>query len=529
MEYAATTLNLAWILEQHARLAPGKEAIVWNQMRFTYGQLDGLANRVANALKEMGIGHGDKVALACPNLPFFPIVYYGIVKTGAIVVPICILFKSREVEYHLRDSDAKAVFTFEGTPEFPLGNIVKEGFDRVETCEHLVVMTVNPTAPSPFPEHKTLTEITADQPETFETYPTKPEDTCAILYTSGTTGQPKGAELTHLNLMTNITTAYGIHLPVLDFTDGAQKTCLITLPLFHTTGQTVQMNTNIYAGNRIVLLPKFEPQATLEAMEREKVNFWVGVPTMYWALLKYVEETGYDVSRIRENMKVPTSGGAPMPVEVMKEFEQVFGLRILEGYGLSETSPLACFNHFEKPSKPGTVGQAIFGVEVKCVDENDREVARGTRGEVVIRGANVMKGYYKRPEATAEAFRNGWFHTGDIGIMDTEGYLAIVDRKKDMILRGGYNVYPRELEEIIMTHPAVSLVAVIAVPDERLGEEVKAFIVRKPGATVTEEQMIEWCKTQFAANKYPRHIEFRDELPVGNTGKILKRALREEI
>ncbi|HEY0050638.1 MAG TPA: long-chain fatty acid--CoA ligase [Pyrinomonadaceae bacterium] len=528
MEYAATTFNLASILEQHARLAPEKEAVVWNEMRFTYGQLDGLANRVANALTEMGIGYGDKVALACPNLPFFPIVYYGIVKTGAIIVPVCILFKSREVEYHLRDSDAKAVFTFEGTPEFPLGNIVKEGFDRVEACEHLVVMTAKPTAPSPFPEHKTLTEITAAQPETFETYPTKPEDTCAILYTSGTTGQPKGAELTHFNLITNITTAYSIHLPVLDFTEGRQKTCLITLPLFHTTGQTMQMNTNIYAGNRIVLLPKFEPQATLEAMEKEKVNFWVGVPTMYWALLRYVEETGYDVSRIRENMKVPTSGGAPMPVEVMKEFEQVFGLRILEGYGLSETSPLACFNHFEKPSKPGTVGQAIFGVEVRCVDETDAEVPRGTRGEVVIRGSNVMKGYYKRPAATAEAFRNGWFHTGDIGIMDDEGYLSIVDRKKDMIIRGGYNVYPRELEEIIMTHPAVSLVAVIAVPDERLGEEVKAFIVRKPGATLTEEEMIEWCKKQFAANKYPRHIEFRDELPVGNTGKILKRALREE-
>ncbi|HEX8734673.1 MAG TPA: long-chain fatty acid--CoA ligase [Pyrinomonadaceae bacterium] len=528
MEYAATTLNLASILEQHAHLAPDKEAIVWNEMRFTYGQLDGLANRVANALTEMGIGHGDKVALACPNLPFFPIVYYGIIKTGAVVVPICILFKSREVEYHLRDSDAKAVFTFEGTPEFPLGKTIKEGFDRVETCEHLVVMTIKPNAPSPFPEHKTLTEITADQPETFDTFPTKPEDTCAILYTSGTTGQPKGAELTHLNLMTNITTTYGIHLPVLDFTDGEQKTCLITLPLFHTTGQTVQMNTNIYAGNRVILLPKFEPQATLEAMEKEKVNFWVGVPTMFWALLKYVEENGCDVTRIRENMKVPTSGGAPMPVEVMKEFEQVFGLRILEGYGLSETSPLACFNHFEKPSKPGTVGQPIFGVQVRCVDDEDNEVPRGTRGEVVIRGSNVMKGYYKRPDATAEVFRNGWFHTGDIGIMDDEGYLAIVDRKKDMILRGGYNVYPRELEEIIMTHPAVSLVAVVAVPDERMGEEVKAFIVRKQGAAVTEEEMIQWCKNQFAANKYPRYVEFRDELPVGNTGKILKRALREE-
>jgi long-chain acyl-CoA synthetase len=528
MEYSATTLNLASIIEQHARLAPEKEAVVWNEMRFTFGQLNALSNRVANALTEMGVGYGDKVALACPNLPFFPIVYYGILKAGAAVVPLSVLFKPREVAYHLKDSDAKAVFVFEGTNELPLAHTVKEAFDQTDACEHLVVMTVDPTAPSPFENAKTLTEITKDQPETFETYPTAPHDTCAILYTSGTTGQPKGAELTHLNLMTNVTTTHGIHLPVLDFTDGEQKTCLITLPLFHTTGQTVQMNTSMYGGNRTVLLPRFEPRATLEAMERERVNFWVGVPTMYWAILKYVEETGYDISRVKENLKVPTSGGAPMPVEVMREFEKVFGIRVLEGYGLSETSPLACFNHFEKPSKPGTVGQPIFGVDVKCFDENDKEVPTGERGEVVIRGANVMKGYYKRPEATAEAFKNGWFHTGDIGIIDEEGYLAIVDRKKDMILRGGYNIYPRELEEVMMTHPAVSLVAVVAVPDERLGEEVKAYIVKKQGAEISEEEIIDWCKTQFAANKYPRYIEFRDELPIGGTGKILKRALREE-
>jgi long-chain acyl-CoA synthetase len=264
-------------------------------------------------------------------------------------------------------------------------------------------------------------------------------------------------------------------------------------------------------------------------MEKERVNFWVGVPTMYWAILKYVGETGYDIGKIVENLKVPTSGGAPMPVEVMKEFERVFGIRVLEGYGLSETSPLATFNHFARPSKPGTVGQPIFGVEVKCFDENDNEVAPGERGEVVIRGSNVMKGYYKRPEATAEAFRGGWFHTGDIGVMDEDGYLAIVDRKKDMILRGGYNIYPRELEEVIMTHEAVSLVAVLGVPCEKMGEEVKAYVVKKPGAELTEEEFINWCKGQFAGYKYPRYVEFRDELPVGGTGKILKRALREEI
>ena len=529
MEGSATVLNLASMISHHARLAPQKEAIVWENVRLTFGDLDKMSNRVANALVEMGIGHGDKVGLNCVNLPYFPIVYYGIMKAGAVVVPLCVLFKAGEIEYQLRDSDAKAVFVFEGTPELPMLQETKIAFDQVETCEQLIVMTVNPTGPSPMPEHKTLPQITADKSEEFPIYPTSPDDACSILYTSGTTGQPKGAELTHLNVWSNVVTTYSIHLPMLDFTDGEQKTCLITLPLFHTTGQTVQMSTNLYGGNRVVLLPRFDPKQTLDTMVAEKVNFWVGVPTMYWALLKYVDEHGYDVSHIADNMKVCTSGGAPMPVEVMLEFQDKFNVRVMEGYGLSETSPLATFNHFEKPSKPGTVGQPIFGVEVKCFDDDDNEVPRGTRGEVVIRGTNVMKGYYKRPEATAEAFRNGWFHTGDIGIMDDDGYLSIVDRKKDMILRGGYNVYPRQIEEVIITHPAVSLCAVIGVPDERLGEEVKAYLVLKQGHELTPEEFIEWCKTRIAANKYPRLVEFRPELPIGNTGKIFKRALKEEI
>ena len=388
------------------------------------------------------------------------------------------------------------------------------------------MITLGSNFDSPIENAKTLLEITANESEEFEIFPTAPDDTCAILYTSGTTGQPKGAELTHLNLMTNVTTTHGLYLPISDFTDGAQKTVLITLPLFHTTAQTCQMNTNIYGGNRVVLLPRFDAKTTLDTMEKEKANFWTGVPTMYWSLLKYVEENNYDVSRIAENAEVFTSGGAPMPIEVLKEFEEKFKVRVTEGYGLSETSPLATFNHLNKPFKPGTVGQAIFGVEVKCVDENDDEVKKCERGEVVIRGSNVMKGYYNRPEATLEAFRGGWFHTGDIGTMDEEGYLSIVDRKKDMILRGGYNIYPRELEEIIMTHEAISLAAVIGVPNERLGEEVKAFVVLRQGFDLSEKEMIDWCKQQFAANKYPRYVEICESLPIGSTGKILKRELR---
>src|SRR6185369_1083920 len=300
MTLSATVLNLASMVSHHAKLAPEKEAIVCGGTRLSYGDLETMSNRVANALVALGIGHGDKVALNCPNLPFFPVVYYAIMKAGAVVVPTCVLFTPRELEYQLRDSEAKAVFVFEGTPELPLLQSTKAAFDEVETCEHLVVMTKDLMAPSPIPEHKTLTQIAFDKSEEFDIYPTRPDDTCVILYTSGTTGQPKGAELSHFNLWSNSVTCWNTHLPMLDFTDGEQKTVLITLPLFHTTGQTVQMNTNIFGGNRVVLLPRFEPQTTLDTMQKEKVNFWVGVPTMYWALLKYADETGYDVSKIAE-------------------------------------------------------------------------------------------------------------------------------------------------------------------------------------------------------------------------------------
>jgi len=529
MNNSATILNLASIIEHHANLTPEKEAVIWNDIRLTFGQLSFLSNRVANALTEMGIGHGDKVALSCPNLPFFPIVYYGILKAGAAVVPLNVLFKPREIAYHLADSDAKAVFVFEGTDELPMAQFIKAGFDEVETCENLFVMTKMPNAPSPFPEHKTLDEITVNQSGKFEMFPTAPDDTCCILYTSGTTGTPKGAELTHSNIYFNAIACYNLHVPSLDYTDTVQKTCLITLPLFHTTGLNSQMNAQLFGGHRVVLLPRFDAVAALEAIKKEKINFWTGVPTMYWAILKYVEENNIDTAPYSESLNTLSSGGAPMPVEVMKKFENAFNCKILEGYGLSETSPVATFNHPQRASKPGTVGQPLFGVQVKCFDEDDNEVAVGTRGEVVIRGHNVMKGYYKRPEATAEAFKNGWFHSGDIGIFDEEGFLAIVDRKKEMILRGGYNIYPRELEEVIITHTEVSLVAVIGVPCDRMGEEIKAFVVKNQGAEITEEEFLSWCKEQFAANKYPRFVEFRDELPVGGTGKIMKRVLKEDI
>ena len=517
-------LNLSAVLEQHARRNPDAESIVCGDTRLSYGQLNALANRVAGALAASGIRPGDHVALLCPNLPHFPAVYFGILKAGAIVVPLNVLLKPREIAYHLRDSDAKAMFCFQGTPELPMADAAKAAIAVVPACKQLIVIPHPATPGEPDPDTTTFEQFLGRQPASFETRVTAPDDTAVILYTSGTTGQPKGAELTHLNMVMNGMVSAELCAGSSD-ENGRHRTA-ITLPLFHATAQTAQMIAYLHLGGTLVLLPRFDPATLIAAMVRERVTHWVGVPTMYWTLLKYAREENMDISSVAATLRLAVSGGAPMPVELMKDFEETFGVRIIEGYGLSETAPVASFNHLDRPSKPGTVGQALFAVDITIVDDHDEPVETGAPGEVVIRGHNVMKGYYKQPEATAEVMRNGWFHTGDIGTLDADGYLTIVDRKKDMILRAGYSVYPREIEEVMLTHPAVSLVAIIGVPDERLGEEVKAFVVKKPGAEVTEAELQAWCKEQFAAFKYPRHIEFRAELPTSATGKILKRVLR---
>jgi long-chain acyl-CoA synthetase len=524
--HTATTINLASVLEHSARLRRDRPALVSGSTRLTYGQLDAMASQVAGGLSGLGIGPGDHVALSCPNIAWFPAAYFGILKTGAVVVPFNVLFKPREIAFHLRDSDAKALLVFEGTAELPMAQMARAACDEVKACDRLVVLPKDPKAPSPVPGALTIGQLMYNQPSTFATHPAQPNDTAVILYTSGTTGEPKGAELTHMNMIMNAMITADLFRPALDQAADAINTVLITVPLFHSTGQTAQMNASLYAGSRLVLLPRFDPAAVLDAFETEAITCWTGVPTMYWTLLQHVAKSGVDAAAAGRSLRLCASGGAPMPVAVMEQFERTFGARILEGYGLSETAPVATFNHTHLPSKPGTVGQPVYGVEVACLDDDDKPVPTGERGEVCIRGHNIMKGYYRRPQETSEVMRNGWFHSGDIGTLDADGYLSIVDRKKDMILRGGLNVYPRELEELLMTHPAVSLVAVIGVPDERLGEEVKAFIVRRPDASVSETEIIEWCRENCAAYKYPRHVEFRDSLPFGATGKILKRALR---
>lgn len=515
-------LNLAITLEESARRFPQKTAIVFSETRLNYAQLNGAANQVANGLKSIGIEPGDKVALTCPNLPYFPMVYYGILKAGAIVVPLNVLFKRREIAYHLADSEAKAYFCFQGTPQLPMGEEGFAGLNEADGCEQFFMITADPAGPSPIEGTKTLGMLMHNQPPTFDTVQTRSENGAVILYTSGTTGQPKGAELSHFNMFFNaVITSNMLGLSPDDIG-------LVVLPLFHSFGQTVQMNADIYAGATSVLLPRFDPDATLGLMQKENVSIFAGVPTMYWALLNHPGASNYDLEKIAANLRVSVSGGSALPVEVLRGFEAKFNVPILEGYGLSETSPVASFNHLDKERKPGSIGTPIWGVAMRVVDADDNPLPVGEPGEVVIRGHNVMKGYYKRPEETAEALRGDWLHTGDVGKMDEDGYFYIVDRTKDMIIRGGFNVYPREIEEVLLTHPDISLAAVIGVPREEYGEEVKAFVVLKAGASVTPEEIIDWSKENMASYKYPRMVEFRDTLPMTATGKILKTELRAE-
>ena len=512
-------LNLAVLLEDSARNVPDRIAVICGETRFTYAEIDAKANQVANALKKIGIGNGDKVALSSPNLPFFPMIYYGILKVGAVVVPLNILLKSREIAYHLGDSDAKAYFCFEGTNDLPIGAEGFKGFSETAACENFILLTLDPKTHSPEANSKNFTEFIENQPTEFASALTNAEDTAVILYTSGTTGQPKGAELTHLNMLLNARLSDNMY-PRAD-----HDTHLITLPLFHSFGQTVQMNAGFYNRATVVLLPRFTPDAALSAMQTHDVTLFAGVPTMYWALLNFAGADKFDLAKIANNLRMCFAGGSPLPVEVLKNFETKFNTKIIEGYGLSETSPIAVFNK-SGSARAGSVGFPVWGVEIRVVDENGNDVADGDLGEIVIRGHNIMKGYYKRPEATTNAIKNGWFHSGDIGRRDAEGYLFIADRVKDMILRGGFNVYPRELEEVLLTHEAVSLAAVVGIAHDELGEEVKAYIILKQSVNLTENELIGWCRERMANYKYPRFVEFRETLPMTATGKILKRELR---
>ena len=512
-------LNLSVILEDSARRYPAKAAFTFMDTTLNFAQINGAANQVANGLKAKGIQPGDKVALSCFNLPYFPIIYFGILKAGATVVPLSVLLKKDEIAYHLQDSDAKAYFCFVGNADLPMGKMGYAGFQEAPLCEQFYMIMPKPEMPSAIEGTATMGSLMAGQSPVFETVRTSADDTAVIIYTSGTTGRPKGAELTHSNLMLN--TIISGDLGKMQ----AEDKLLIVLPLFHIFAMTCLMNAGIYRGASSVLLPRFDAETVFALMQKHSISLFAGVPTMYWGLVNYKEDK-FDYELISKNLRLGMSGGAAMPVQVLKDFETRFNVPIMEGYGMSEGSPVVTFNHLGDKCIPGSIGKAVWGVEVMIADDNDQEVPVGEKGQLLYRGHNVMKGYYKRPEVNKEVLKGGWLHSGDVAIKDEEGYYYIVDRTKDMIIRGGLNVYPREVEETMIKHDAISLVAVTGVPDGKMGEEIKAYVVLSDGKSATPREIIAWTKENIAAYKYPRMVEIIDALPMSATGKILKKELR---
>jgi long-chain acyl-CoA synthetase len=491
-------MNLAENLTTSAAAAPDAPAVKLDDVVLSYAALDDATARVAGLLVARGIGPGDRVGVMLPNVPLFPVLYYGILRLGATVVPMNVLLKGRETAHYLTDPGAKAVFAWAAFAEHAQTGAAEAGAQCIEVQSGPFEQLLQETEPRREVAH------------------CEGSETAVILYTSGTTGVPKGAELSHDNLAHNCRAAVGL------FGLGPDAVTLGSLPLFHSFGQTCAMNATICGGGCLTLIPRFDPGKALEVIERDRVNVFEGVPTMYGAILNDPAADTTDVS----SLKVCASGGASLPLELMRAFEEKFSTMILEGYGLSETSPVASFNHPDKERKAGSIGTPIAGCEMKVVDDEGRDLPVGEVGEIVIRGANVMKGYWNKPEATAEAIdSDGWFRSGDMARADEDGYFYIVDRKKDMIIRGGYNVYPREIEEVLYEHPAVREAAVVAVADDEWGEEIGAAVALKDGAKASAEELRDFVKDQVAAYKYPRQVWFVDELPKGPTGKILKRSI----
>jgi len=491
--------NLAMVLRDAPADRADRAAIRQGDLVLTYAGLTAAAGQIATFLREEGIRPGDRVGVMLPNVAAFPVLGYGVLAAGAVLVPMNPLLKGREVEHYLGDSGAGLVFAWEAAA------------DEAAKGAAAVGARVVPVADADAASLRSGLEPAADWAQQDD------DDDAVILYTSGTTGTPKGAQLTHGGLRRNaeITARSLIRA-------GSGDVIMGCLPLFHVFGLTCGLNAALISGACLTLLPRFDPGAALEMIGRDRVTVFEGVPTMYSALLHHPAKSQADVSSLR----VCVSGGAAMPVEVLRGFEAAFGCMILEGYGLSETSPVASFNHPDAERKAGSIGTPIEGVEMRVVDADSKDVAAGEVGEIAIRGHNVMKGYWGRPEATAEAIPDGWFRTGDLARTDEDGYFFIVDRKKEMIIRGGYNVYPREIEEALYEHPAVGEVAVIGIPDSSLGEEVGAAVALKPGSVATPDELRAFVKERVAAYKYPRQVWLVDELPKGPTGKILRRSVK---
>jgi long-chain acyl-CoA synthetase len=494
--------NLSSLLDETAAGHPDQPAIRMDDLVLTYSQLRDAAGRMSVLLASLGVEPGDRVGLMLPNVPGFPIAFYGAQVAGAIVVPMNPLLKEREVSYYLGDSGAKALVAWHAFA----GEAAKGAADA--GAQMITAET---------PDLGGLLESMSPAYGTAPGAGRQADDDAVILYTSGTTGRPKGAELTHAGLVTNATlTARNL------IKAGPDDVIMGCLPLFHVFGLTCGLNAAVATAATLTLLPRFDPAKALDIIARDGVTIFEGVPTMYAAMLHLPDADSARTATLR----VCVSGGASLPAQILRGFEEKFGCVILEGYGLSETSPVASFNHPDKVRKPGSIGTPIEGVQMRLIDDNWQTVPDGEIGEIAIRGHNVMKGYWGKPEATAEAIHEGWFRTGDMARVDSDGYYYIVDRKKDLIIRGGYNVYPREIEEVLHEHPAVAEVAVVGIPHPELGEEVGAAVALKPGASATPDELRAFARDRVAAYKYPRRVWLVDALPKGPTGKILRREVQ---
>jgi len=520
------SLNLASIPLKSASMYPETPAIFFGEKVLSYKALQDQILCCAAVLKARGIGSGDHVAIMLPNVPQFTINYFAILTLGAVVVPLNVLFVEDELAYHLQDSESKALIVWDTFLGAAVPGARIAGVKKIFVCRT--------------PDTKTkLADGLIDQAHAMQQSAkntdlssvqlraTNADDTAVMLYTSGTTGRAKGAELTHFNMFDNarfvserMMRTEPDRLTV--FSSG--HVALAALPLFHSFGQTCIQNGFLMNGAAISLMPRFTPTDAAMLIKTHGITFFAGVPSMYIAMLN---DPGVSAEQLA-TLKYAVSGGAALPEDVLGQFKQVYGIDILEGYGLSETSPVACFNNLMTGCKPGTVGPAVDLCEVKVVDETAKDVPLGDRGEVIIKGTNIMKGYYKKPLETDEVLREGWLFTGDIGILDKDGYLSIVDRKKEMIIRGGYNIYPREVEEVLYSHPDIVEAAVIGVPDTQHGEEVMAVFVLKDGISMSHESLEIYCREHLAAYKVPRKSQVVDSLPKGPTGKILKRVIKEK-
>jgi long-chain acyl-CoA synthetase len=519
------SLSLAAVLAEPAWRTPDKTAVIQGSDQRTYAQLWRESLAMATAIRERGVEPGDRVALLAPNVIDFPRAYFAILAAGAVVVPIHLLLTPGEIAFILKDSGAKLL----------IAHVARaEAAAEAAAIAQVPVALVGPAAgevvgeaSAPLLDQAEAAPSASISP--LATYVSRaPEDPALVIYTSGTTGKPKGAILSHLNLVMNATVnAY-------DCLDTARDDiALACLPLFHIFGQTVSMNTLFRVGGTIVLQPRFDADEAISLMLDQGVNTFHGVPQMYLALVQAARARAAAGSTRLPKLKIAVSGGASLPLTVLESFNATFETQIMEGYGLSETSPTASVNQYFIGPRAGTVGHAIWGVEVEIarpeLDERIELLAPGDLGEIVVRGHGVFTGYLGNPEATAEALVDGWFRTGDLGTKDAAGYISIVDRKKDLVIRGGYNVYPREVEEALLQHPAIGDVAVVGVPDEIHGEEVVAFVILKDGASVTAEGLIDWSKERLAKHKYPRRVVFRTEFPLGPSMKVLKRELRASL